>query len=352
MTVSTLWYTRCPVLTASSVAIAHGWLEREFAPDGIEVLSLLHATARGTRESHFSHHQPNSFRHGGNIPPLWARANGGDTRVIGLTWSDTPYYVLAFPGSGIETPAHLAGKRLALPRRGNDSIDFARAMYLRSYELALASVGLALEDVHIVDLPVAQAYLDDSARASHDGPLWNAAQLRGFQRTELLALIRGEVDAIPSSGYWGAEHVAALGLRVIHDSRSADRLAQVNSGNPSILSVSGRLVEEHPDLVTRWIGCLLKAAEWGKANPSLTQRVAARECGVAEAFVESTTREALDAHLEISLSDEHISALETQKRYLFGRGFIEKDFEINEWIAKEPLRDALRQARSEAASRA
>jgi ABC-type nitrate/sulfonate/bicarbonate transport system substrate-binding protein len=348
MSLSTLWYTRCPVLTASSIAIAHGWLQREFSPAGIEVLSLLHSATRDTRESHFSHHQPNSFRHGGNIPPIWARAMGGNTRVIGLTWSETPYYVLAFAESDIRSAADLAGRRLGLPRRPKDSIDFARAMYLRGYELALSSAGLSLKDVEIVDLPVEQSYLDDSSGPSRDGPLWNASQLRGFQRTEILALVKGQVDAIPSSGYWGAENVAGLGLRVVHDSRNhTPRLTRFNSGNPSILSVNSALVDERPDLVTRWIACLLKAAAWGRAHPSETLRIAAKECGVAEAFVEITSGEGLDTHLDVTLSDVDILALEAQKRYLFDRGFIERDFDIDEWIAKEPLRNAIRDTQVE-----
>jgi ABC-type nitrate/sulfonate/bicarbonate transport system substrate-binding protein len=348
MSVSTLWYTRCPALTASSLAIAHGWLEREFAPDGIEVLSLLHSATRDTRESHFSHHQPNSFRHGGNIPPIWARSQGGDTRVIGLTWSETPYYVLALPESGITGPTDLAGKRLAMPRRHNDSIDFARAMYLRVYEQALSSVSLTLRDVDLVELPVEQSYLDDSSAPSRDGALWNACQLRGFQRTEILALIKGQVDAIPSSGYWGVENVAGLGARIVYDSRTAsDRLARVNSGNPLILSVSGALIDERPDLATRWISCLLRAAQWGRANPSETLRAAANESGVAEAFVEMTSTDGFDAHLDISLSDVHIRALEAQKRYLFDHGFIDHDFDIENWIAPEPLTHALQQTRLE-----
>jgi ABC-type nitrate/sulfonate/bicarbonate transport system substrate-binding protein len=342
---STLWYTRCPALTASSLAIAYGWLEREFEKDGIEVLSLLQSATRDTRESHFSHSQPNSFRHGGNIPPIWARSNGGDTRVIGLTWSETPYFVLTLPESGIRSAADLKHKRVALPRRLNDSIDFARAMYLRVYEQALGSAGLSLRDVEVVDLPVQQGYLDDSSAPSRDGALWNAAQLRGFQRTEILALLKGQVDAIPSSGFWGAENAAGLGVRTVFDSRStADSLARFNSGNPLILSVNGSLVDERSDLVTRWIACLLRAARWGRANPSDTVRIAAKESGVAEAFVEITAPEGLDAHLDISLSGAVVASLEAQKDYLLDRGFIQHDFDVQKWIAREPLEQALRQA--------
>ncbi len=39
-TYDTIWYTRCPVPTATGIAADLGWLDDEFAPDGIEVRSL------------------------------------------------------------------------------------------------------------------------------------------------------------------------------------------------------------------------------------------------------------------------------------------------------------------------
>jgi ABC-type nitrate/sulfonate/bicarbonate transport system substrate-binding protein len=69
MPIGTLWYTRCPVPTAFSLAIRLGWIDREFEADGLRVAALLDSPSRNVRESHFAHTQPNSFRHGGNIPP-------------------------------------------------------------------------------------------------------------------------------------------------------------------------------------------------------------------------------------------------------------------------------------------
>ena len=46
---TTLWYTRCPAPTAASIAIREGWLEEEFAPDGIAVRSISEASDESTR---------------------------------------------------------------------------------------------------------------------------------------------------------------------------------------------------------------------------------------------------------------------------------------------------------------
>ena len=67
------------------------------------------------RESHFGHTQANSFRQGGNIPPLWARSHGADVRLIGLSWAEQYQAVVTRRDSGIDGPADLAGRKLALP---------------------------------------------------------------------------------------------------------------------------------------------------------------------------------------------------------------------------------------------
>ena len=122
--VSQLWYTRCPVPTATSIAVSRGGLDQEFAVDGIKIDSLRASGDRQVRESHFDHTQLDSFRQGGNIPPIWSRSNGADTVVIGLTWVDEYQAIISLPSSGIRTVKDLRGRRLGLPVRRNDQIDF------------------------------------------------------------------------------------------------------------------------------------------------------------------------------------------------------------------------------------
>ena len=72
--VSELWYTRCPVPTASGIALELGWLAHEFDRLGIRLSSLRDSDAADVRLAHFSHSLPGLFREGGNIPAIWARA--------------------------------------------------------------------------------------------------------------------------------------------------------------------------------------------------------------------------------------------------------------------------------------
>ncbi|MYS11864.1 ABC transporter substrate-binding protein, partial [Streptomyces sp. SID6041] len=148
----TLWFTRCPVPTATGVAADRGWLEGEFASDGIAVRSLQDADPGADRATHFTHALPGLFREGGNVPALWARSRGERTRLVGLTWIEERQVVLVAPGSPVRGAAALRGLRLALPRHPVP-IDFWRAMALRGFEGALASAGFGLDDARLVDVP-------------------------------------------------------------------------------------------------------------------------------------------------------------------------------------------------------
>src|SRR6201996_6566557 len=84
--VSELWYTRCPVPTVSGIALEQKRLQSSFAQLGIPLSSVRAASDRDTRTSHYDHRLRGMFREGGNIPAIWARAQGRETAVIGLTW--------------------------------------------------------------------------------------------------------------------------------------------------------------------------------------------------------------------------------------------------------------------------
>ncbi|MDO8211678.1 ABC transporter substrate-binding protein [Conexibacter sp. CPCC 206217] len=338
--VSELWYTRCPVPTASSLAISQGWLDDEFAPDGITVASLRASVETAVRESHFDHTQGDSFRQGGNIPPIWTRSRGSDVRLIGLSWAEQYQAIVTLPGNGIDGPADLAGKRLALARRVNDQIDFHRATVLRGYDSTLRHVGLSLDDVTLVDLPVAERYLPDGGE-SHSGSLFGAYTNRRLQSTEVLALIRGEVDAIYIAGGRGPDLEALAGVHVVFDIQAQDDPAlKINNITPATLTVSGVLLDERPDLVARYLAATLRAADWARENPVQTRRIIAHEVGIAEDFVLPGYPREIHANLTPSLDEDLVAAIESQQAFLLAHGFIENAFDVRAWVDPAPLQAA------------
>jgi ABC-type nitrate/sulfonate/bicarbonate transport system substrate-binding protein len=344
MPVDTIWYTRCPVPTAFSIAVRNGWLDEELAPDGIAVQSLATSTSRAVRQSHFEQTQPNFFRQGGNIPPIVSRSRGTDVRVIGLGWSDWSEPLLTLPDSGIEALADLRGRRLALPRRVNDSVDFWRATVIRGYRTALHVAGIQPDEVEFVEVLVDRAFVDDATTSTATrATLWDATYMLGHQREDGVALLRGEVDVVFSHGASAVNLKAFTGARTVADLGTLpERSLRVNNSVPNTLTVTGDLLDERPDIVARVLARTLQAAEWAKANPLDARRIVAAEVGSAEELVDLAYSPALSQQLDLTLDEERLAGLASQMELLAENGFLAGEVDIDSFVDLEPLAEARR----------
>jgi ABC-type nitrate/sulfonate/bicarbonate transport system substrate-binding protein len=341
---STIWFTRCPVPTASGIAIQKGWLQAEFSEQGIAVRSLRHSQDPKIRVSHYIHTVPDSFRQGGNAPAIFARSEGKDTVLLGLHWIPQYQAIIALPESQLTRVEQLRGKRLALPRRVNDQIDFWRATALQGYHNALRLHGLSLADVELVDLPVETSYVDEDVAITDT--LTPAPRLIKYQTREMTALLRGEVDAMFAYSVWGASVRSQLGaIEIVNLAEQPGLDAQINNGIPETLTVSGRLLRNHPDLVERYVAQLIRAANWAAHNEDAVRRAMAIETGTAEYWLNQGIGPDVGKQLAISLDETLVSALEVRKNFLLEHGFIRHDFDIRAWIDPQPLRNAQTRAR-------
>lgn len=332
-----LWYTRCPVPTASGIAIQNGWFDDEFGRDGIPVRSLRASPERQVRESHFTHTLENSFRQGGNGPAIYARSEGRDTVLLGLHWTTQYQGLLARPEAGIDSLAALRGRRLALPRRLHDKIDFWRSISLQAYDSALRLAGLTLADVQLVELPVAESFVDDSQR-SLDADSWRASGLLRQHQAETIALLRGEVDVIFGHSVWGVALREQFSLQELSNLAShADPQVRINNGQPKTLTVSGRLLREQPQLVDRYVAQVVRAAGWARQHSDQARRQLALETASAEAWLDEGTGANAVTKLDISLDESLLDALQRRKDFLLRWGFIRHDFDVREWVDPGPL---------------
>ncbi|WP_435973185.1 ABC transporter substrate-binding protein [Streptomyces sp. Qhu_M48] len=314
----TLWFTRCPVPTATGIAADRGWLAGEFAPDGIAVRSLQDAEPGADRATHFTHALPGLLREGGNVPALWARSRGERTRLIGLTWIEERQVVLVAPGSPVRGAAALRGLRLALPRH-SVPIDFWRAMALRGFEGVLASAGYGLGDAVLVDVPA----------DGHQGQ-WAA---------ELGALRRGEVDAVYVKGALAVEAARRAGAEVAVELDSLpDPAHRVNNGTPRPLTVHQDLLDEHPELVARFLAVLLRAADWAAGEPAEVARILGAETGAGPEGVAGAYRPGTHRTLHPDLSGTRLDLLARQEEALRAHGFLPEAVDVRNWADPEPLR--------------
>ncbi|MEV6975378.1 ABC transporter substrate-binding protein [Kitasatospora sp. NPDC093806] len=319
-TPETLWFTRCPVPTATGIAADRGWLAREFAGDGLAVRSLQDAPPEVAADHHYTHALTGLFREGGNVPALWARSRGERTRLIGLTWIEERQVVLVRAGSGITAPGQLRGLRLAVPRHGI-AIDFWRAMALAGLRGAFSLAGLTLDDAELVDVP-----------ATESGGQWSS---------ELAALRDGLVDAVYVKGALAVEAARRVGAEVaVELDAEPDRRTRVNNGTPRPITVHQQLLDEQPELVARFLAVLLEAADWAAGHPDEVARILRAETGAGEEGVAGAYARGGHHTLHLDLSEERLGLLAQQERFLDRHGFLAAPVDVHAWADPEPLRAA------------
>ena len=323
-TLDTLWFTRCPVPTATGIAADLGWLASEFEGDGIQIRSLQDAGADVPREEHFAHGLAALVREGGNVPALWARSQGAPTRLIGLTWIEERQVIVTRPGFGVTEPAELVGLRIAVPRRPI-AIDFWRAMALAGFAGALSLVERDLDDVRRTEFEV-------SPETDASGGQWAA---------DLQALRDGQVDAVYLKGAVAVEQARRHGAVVALDLDTlGPRESRVNNGTPRPITVHQYLLDSHPDVVVRFLAVLLEAAQWAQGRPDELLTILSSETGAGQEGAASAYIAAGAPDLRIDLSAERLALLARQERFLAEQGFLSPRVDIEDWSAPQVLESA------------
>lgn len=318
-------FTRCGGATASTIAIQENFLRDEFASGGAVLRSLQASRDSRVRESHFDHSITSMFREGGNIPPIWARAQGADTVVLAISWVDEFQSIVTRADSDIGSLKDLAGKRLAVPLYSDISIDFQRGANFHGFANGLSVAGLRREDVTFVDVPV------DRSRDLSSGT------------AELAALFDGRVDAVflrQSSGLrLFSQHAERL-RELVRLTDEPNPLHRINNGTPRLLTVHRSFLAQHRDLVVRYITALLRAARWAHANPERALAALTREDGRSTPETIAATFPRYAASLHPRLTEDYIAGLAAQKDFLFAWGFLDADFDVAGWIDPGPLAEA------------
>jgi sulfonate transport system substrate-binding protein len=341
-----LWYSRCGAATASAIAIRQGWLQAEFARGGTLLRSLRESDDGAIRDAHYHHQLSGFFREGGNIPPIWARSNGAETAVVGITWLDEYQGIFSRADGAVRDIGQLAGKRLALPLNRN-LIDFQRGAALHGFVTALRLAGAKAEDAQFVDvLPTFRA--DEAAPRASDGETPTRGA-RGNRSAEIDALLEGRVDAIFVRFARGTRLARDPRFhQVINLNQQPDPLTRVNNGTPRPVTVDRLFLERHPELVARYLAVLLRTAAWAEGHPAEVLELLASEGGGAN------VDEVLDSHgpnvhrsFQPKLTSGYIQGLDVQKNFLRDFKFLGADFDTQTWVVHEPLAEAERLVRAE-----
>jgi ABC-type nitrate/sulfonate/bicarbonate transport system substrate-binding protein len=328
-----VWYTRCPAPTPLSIAYQLGWVEQRFNAIGVGVRSIRDSKDPAVRESHFSHALDFSFRQGGNIPPIWARSGGRETRVVGITTTDEFQAIISLPGQGIATAADLKGRRIGIPRKPGEHIDFQRATALKGIISGLSLANLTHKDVELVYLDSPEANLLEVGNAAFLG-----LKRRYPYGDELLALARGDIDAFFLKGAEGLVLANQIGAVVVSEfGFHPDPRIRVNNGTPRPLTVDTALLREHPDLVAELVDIVGRIGPWAEANPHHAVRLIANEIGVGEEAVWAANGPDVHCHLGLGIEEDQLLAFDHFKQFLLEWGFVPADFDVWSWADHGPL---------------
>ena len=331
---SVLWYTRCPMPTASSIAITDGWLAREFGPDGILVQSLSTGAGRDGRLAHYSHANTALFREGGVVPPLWSYACGARTRLLAIGQEEGFRGLIIRADSNIVEPGDLRGKRIAIPNRTGQLIDFARAVNWRGVVECLHLAGLEEGDVTFVDVNWAEPFVSGEA-TSANGSIYTLRDMVRAQTPEVLALVRGEVDAIFTAGGYGLEVAALIDARVVVELSERNPWGTWKGNHLRVLTVSEELFERRPDLVARYLATLQRAASWASQHEADAFRIVAAEIGLAEEWARLGYHPGTVCHLHLERSAQALEKLDQWAVFLAQRGFLARPVDVEAWLAPD-----------------
>ena len=328
---NTIWYTRCPVPTASGLAFQRQLFGAEFrGGDDFEVRNIREL-GREKADSHFDHTLGNSFREGGAIPPLWERAGGADTVMVGLTFVSDSICFYARPDSGLRSMHDLKGKRVAIGVRPYLMIDFMKINGHKAWDCGLRAHGMTLDDVELVQIEVR----DDMH--AHINPNFTRPGERAkvsMMQAELDALARGEVDAIWCKGCecrW-LERTCPDRLRLLSDLlHDTDDLELRVNANPRIITVSGNLARENPDAVVRYLQVLIRSARWAAEHRPETAALLATELGVSVDDIEHSYVPDYHQQLWPNLTAHNLHLLQTQQDFMVRYGCLPAPVDLGAW---------------------
>ncbi|MDR1604653.1 MAG: ABC transporter substrate-binding protein [Gracilibacteraceae bacterium] len=335
-------YTICPVGNATYLAVKKQMIHEGMQPFGITPV-LLQSLAEPYWSAHFDHHDELLFREGGNIPPLWTKAKGADTLLVGICILRQKQHIIALKDAPFNSVEELRGRRIAIPAHPNSPIDFHKATAEHGFKIALQARGVTVDEVESKVIQGERTFVTNSW---NHGP-WSATTddntIDLDSVGEIHALNNGEVDAV----YIKLSLLQALletrKYKVLLDlSADPSLLMPINNEFPNVLTVSRKFAVEYPEVVVAYLKQLLLAAEWAKTNKDEAAAILAEQTyGSLDHFYGSYQSD-FNEHLTINFSTESIAALEGQKRFLYDYGYLERNFPLDSWIDDSYLKAAQR----------
>ena len=348
-----VYYTNCPLISASNVDQELGWTREEYKKIGVNY-RYFRAVPETDFYPHYIHNQDNLIRFGGLFPPIDVHADGRRTRLLGVT--HVPYEggcMLVRARDDLFRMSDLKGKKIALSKSLNTlKNDWWRIQEEMQIELMLRMNGMTRKDVKIVEFPYPDDWYNDPKLLT---PIENPSELwlkrdhkhdLAFRPAET-ALLEGKVDAIyTQSNVWQHLQEATGEIKAIEDlSRYPDWTLQV-ANIPAAITCTDVMAEEHPELVVAFMRGMIKVGRWANEHKHAAAAILNRQTYYLD--VEDTYRGIKDMDMVPNLSAQNMAMVGIGKDFMLSHGYIKNDFDVKEWAAPEFLETAAKELLNEA----
>jgi ABC-type nitrate/sulfonate/bicarbonate transport system substrate-binding protein len=344
-----VYYTNCPLVSASNVDQELGWTKEEFKKLGVNYL-YLRARAENDWYPHYIHNLDNLFRFVGLFPPIHTHADMRRTRLLGVTHAPREGGVMLVRSrDDIYRMADLKGKKIGLSRSQNTvKTDWWGIQEEQGIELMLRVNGMTRADVNIVEFPYPDDWYD---KPEMMGPLMeNPSELwlRRDHKHDLAfrpletALEKGVIDAMyMQSGPLQQLSEATGKFTAIEDlSRYPDWRLQV-ANIPAAITCSDVMAEKHPELVVAFMKGMIKVGRWANEHKHAAAAILDKQTFYLD--VEHTFRGIEHIDMVPNLSPQNLVSVEIGKNFMLSHVYIKNDFDVSKWAAPEFLEKAARE---------
>ena len=196
-----VYWTNCPLVSASNIDQELGWTKEEFKKIGVEY-AYLRSRRENNWSPHYVHNMDNLIRFGGLFPPIHVQADIRRTRLLGTTHVYEGGAMMVRARDPIYRMKDLKGRKIGLTKSLNTiKNDWWRIQEEQGIELMLMMNDMTRDDVEIVEFPYPDDWYDDDRMLA---PMDNMSDMMlqrdhkhdlAFRPLET-ALLEGTVDAI------------------------------------------------------------------------------------------------------------------------------------------------------------
>jgi sulfonate transport system substrate-binding protein len=337
--ITPVYYTRCPVPTASGIAFQRGMFDETFEGSAYRVRNIVEL-GPDNQNVHYTHSIDAFFREGGGAPPVWAKANGVDSVLLAMTFVDETLGIFVRADDRAETIADLAGRRIALPVWPRLVFNFWRFVALHGILTTLEVHAMSAADVRFVD--VTEGWDPNERRNVALGGLDQPGRCE--YRNQLEALKANKVDAVFGKGPEAALLVgeAKGSVRLLTDLRSnTDPDAQERICMPRLLTTSNAFLNDHPEAVVAYIRTLIRASRWADENPAEAATCVAAECAVRPDSIGTYVGPEFHNRYLPRVTPAMLRSTQFMVNFLHDNQLTSRRFDVEAWVEAGPLAQAL-----------